>query len=129
MYVAIFAVLFSASCLLCCFGRFRFFVALFALVRLCLALHMQCLGKVSPATFVLFFFVLWPAGFGGVVFALAVPPPVIRPKCGSPVPMRALPCLLPVFPYIKFPHWVHPNHSRTSVRFWACVCAFFCECV
>ena len=81
--------------------------------------HYICnaLVRCPPATFVLFFFVLWPAGFGGVVFALAVPPPVIRPKCGSSVPMRALPCLLPVFPYIKFPHWVHPNHSRTSVSF------------
>ena len=93
--------------------------------------HYICnaLVRCPPATFVLFFFVLWPAGFGGVVFALAVPPPVIRPKCGSSVPMRALPCLLPVFPYIKFPHWVHPNHSRTSVSFWSCVCAFCCGCV
>ena len=112
--------------LLCCFLHFVccvvsagfVFSLLFSLCCGCVW-HYICnaLVRCPPATFVLFFFVLWPAGFGGVVFALAVPPPVIRPKCGSSVPMRALPCLLPVFPYIKFPHWVHPNHSRTSVSF------------
>ena len=98
MYVAIFAVLFSASCLLCCFGRFRFFVALFALLRLCLTLHMQCLGE-APACYVRFvFFCALARRIWWCCFCSCCPSPrytskmwVIRAHASTPVPTSRVP--------------------------------------
>ena len=105
MYVAIFAGGFYAFCLLCCFGRFRFSVALFALLPLCLALNMQCLGEVCARCVLFVFFFLfstqiWRCCFCSCVCPLAIRAKydwVIRAHMNTPVPTHRVP-LYPIAP-------------------------------